>query len=127
MKKCFISIGSLMLFFTVVMVTGISGCYYNKEELLNPGSGTCDTAAVRYSTTIVSIITTSCYPCHTGNNPAGAVRLDNYNDAKANANRMYGAASHSPGFVPMPQNAPKLSVCKIQSIKKWIDAGTPNN
>ena len=128
MKRCLIYSGYFFLVFTAVILTGISGCYYDKEELLNPGFATCDSAAIKYSTTVVSILTASCYSCHS-NSPNGGVRLDNYNDVRTHAlsGRLYGAISHSPGFVPMPQGASKLSECKIQSIKKWIDNGAPNN
>jgi uncharacterized membrane protein len=106
-----------------------SGCYYDKEELLYPGSFVCDTAAVRYSTTVLPIVSASCYSCHAGTFPSGSVKLDTYNDIKVHAQngRLYGAISHSSGFVPMPQSGAKLSDCNISSIKRWIDAGAPNN
>ena len=120
---------SKVFVFSLLSLVYIVGCSNDKEELLFPGSQICDPAPVKYSTTIVSIITASCYPCHTGNFPAGAVRLDNYADTRVNAlnGRIYGSITHSPGYVPMPQGAPKLSDCKIMAIKKWIDEGAPNN
>jgi hypothetical protein len=129
MKRCIIYSGYLYLVLAGLLVTGISGCYYDKEELLYPGSGICDTAAVKYSTTVVPIVSASCYSCHAGSFPSGGVKLDTYNDIRVHAlsGRLYGAISHSNGFVPMPQSSPMLSSCKIQGIKRWIDDGAPNN
>lgn len=129
MKQCLTYVGFSGLFFIVLLATGISGCYYDKEELLYPNSGICDTAAVKYSITVLPIVSASCYSCHAGNFPSGGVKLDTYDAIRAHAisGRLYGAISHSPGFVAMPLNAPKLSNCKIQSIKKWIDEGALNN
>lgn len=128
MKKCLTYSGYLCLALTALLVT-VSGCYYDKEELLYPNFGICDTAAVKYSTTVLPIITANCYSCHAGNFPSGGIKLDTYNDIRVHATsgRLYGAISHSNGFQPMPQNAPMLSTCKIQAIKKWIDDGAPNN
>jgi uncharacterized membrane protein len=102
-----------------------TGCYYDKEELLYPGSNICDSGVVTYTSKVQYILSTNCYSCHAGGFPSGGIKLDTYNDAKANAARMYGAVSHSSGFQPMPQNMPKLSNCNIQAIKTWLDTGTP--
>jgi hypothetical protein len=40
---------------------------------------------------------------------------------------LYGVISHSPGYRYMPKYGPKLPDCEIAGIKKWIDAGAPNN
>ena len=130
MKRCLIYSGFTSLVFGFVLITGTSGCYYDKEELLYPGSLSCDTATVvKYSTTVLPIITASCYSCHGGSFPSGAIRLDTYTDLRVNAlnGKLYGTISHNQSYPVMPRNAPKLSDCKIASIKKWIDAGAPNN
>jgi hypothetical protein len=41
--------------------------------------------------------------------------------------KLYGAISHSNGFSPMPQAAPKLGACQLAVIKLWIDQNSPNN
>jgi hypothetical protein len=41
--------------------------------------------------------------------------------------KLYGTIQHASGYKAMPQNKPKLSSCEIGWVKKWIDAGEPNN
>ncbi|HWJ26902.1 MAG TPA: hypothetical protein VNS32_10195 [Flavisolibacter sp.] len=121
MKKTF-------LIFSVLIVFIASSCYYDKEELLY-GSN-CDTANVTYSTTIKGILNNySCLGCHVGTNPSGGINLETHVNVKAQAlsGKLYGAVSHSPGFVPMPDGAAKMSPCDINKVKAWIDAGAPDN
>lgn len=130
MKRCIIYSGFSSLALGFVLLATTSGCYYDKEELLYPGSLTCDTATVvKYSTTVLPIITASCYSCHSGLFPSGAIRLDTYPDLRVHAlnGRLYGTITHNGSYPAMPRDAPKLSDCKIASIKRWIDAGAPNN
>jgi hypothetical protein len=89
----------------------------------------CDTLNVTYGATIWPLIQTNCYGCHSGANPSGGIPLIDYNSvvAAANSGKLYGSVSHSPGFVAMPKNAPKLSDCKIDQIRIWIENGKPNN
>lgn len=127
MKRCnYFGLISLCL---IVVLLNVTGCYSDKEELLYPDSFNCDTAAVKYSTTILPIISNSCYGCHAGSFPSGSIKLDTYDDIRVHAlnGRLYGAVSHSSGFKPMPENESMLSECKIKAIKKWIDQGAPNN
>lgn len=89
----------------------------------------CDTSNVTYSGTIWPMIENNCYGCHSGANPSGNILLVDYASvvAVANSGKLYGAVSHSPGYVAMPKNAPKLSDCKIDQIRIWIENGKPNN
>jgi hypothetical protein len=114
----------------LLAVTGltISSCYYDKEDLLY--GGTCDTTSVTYSSTITSILNNyGCMGCHVGSNPSGGINLDTYANVKASADngKLYGAISHAPGFIPMPDGAAKMSSCNIKKVKAWIDAGAPDN
>lgn len=104
------------------------GCYYDKEELLYPNSA-CDTSVVTYSTSVLPIISASCYNCHAGNTPSGGIRLDNHAAllTQVNNGKLLGAITHSPGYSPMPKNASKMNSCRIATIRKWIDDGAPNN
>ncbi len=56
-------------------------------------------------------------------------QLVDYNSVvvQANNGKLFGAVNHDSGFAAMPKNAPKLSDCKIDQIKIWIEDGTPNN
>lgn len=41
--------------------------------------------------------------------------------------KLYGSIAHTTGFAAMPQSGNKLSDCQIAQVKKWIDAGAPQN
>lgn len=121
MKKAII-----ILFVTAILTS----CYYDNEDLLNPGNGTCDTNAVTYNGTVVPLLQSGgCLGCHSGGAPSGNISLSTYNSVKAAAlnGKLYGAINHSPGFSPMPQGGNKLNNCNISKIKAWIDAGSINN
>lgn len=124
MKK--VSVGFVCLFLVFLSIQ--TGCYNDKEELLYPDT-VCDTAAVKYSTTIAPILSSFCVSCHGGSTPSAAIKLDTYSDVSIQASngRLWGAISHSPSYSPMPKNAAKLNTCNLAKIKKWLDAGHPNN
>jgi hypothetical protein len=125
----------LLILLPVIMLAFMGGCYYdNGQDLYPPGSGNCDTTKYTFSGTIFKIISDNCVECHSGASPQGIVLLEDYNTISA-AGRipagiygsLYGAISHNPGNKPMPWNRPQLSDCNILKVKKWIDAGTPDN
>lgn len=109
----------------------LNSCYYDKEELLYGTSIPCTdtTASVSYSQKLVPIFQQNCYSCHTGNYPSGGIVMGSYNTEKGIAlnGKLYGSVSHSSGFSPMPKGMPSLNTCQLSVIKKWIDAGMPNN
>jgi hypothetical protein len=115
-----------IIFFAVITNTG---CYYDKEEILYPSTG-CDTAIVTYSGSVAPILSASCINgCHSGGAPSGGISLAAYADVKAQVNngKLWGAVSYATGYSPMPKNSSRLSNCSLTKIKKWIDAGAPNN
>ncbi len=59
----------------------------------------------------------------------GGVNLEGYFNVKARVidNRLLGSITHAPGFSPMPLGRTKMEICDINKIKRWIDAGAPNN
>lgn len=107
------------------------GCYYDKAELIYPtGTSNCDTANMRLSVEINSILNNNCNACHGGTAAAGGgIQLQNYNSLKALASggTLYTAISHTGSASPMPKGGGKLSDCDISKIKAWIDRGAPNN
>jgi cytochrome c553 len=113
---------------TCIFLLQVTGCYYDKEEILYP-QGVCDNTNTTYSRSIVPILNASCNSCHGGNTPSAAIGLDNYAGVKAMADngKLLGAVSHAAGFSPMPKNAAKISDCNIAKINKWIAAGALNN
>jgi hypothetical protein len=115
----------------IICMVGLNACYYDKAELLYPSAaGSCDTTvAVSYSSKVVPILTTQCYSCHIGGGAGGGIVMGTHITDKAIAvnGKLYGSINHSAGFSPMPKGTPKMSVCDIAIIKKWVDAGSPNN
>jgi uncharacterized membrane protein len=89
----------------------------------------CDSVNVTYSVTIKSIIANKCQGCHSSTAPANGYDLTQYSVVKARVTdgKLWGAINQLPGYSPMPKNGSKLSVCEIAQIRKWIDAGSPNN
>ena len=107
-----------------------SSCYYDVEEDLYPANSPCDTTAVTFSSTVVSILQANgCTGCHSGGTPSGNISLIGYTKIKtvAQNGKLFGTIDHQPGFSPMPQGGNKMTTCNINRIKAWIDAGAPNN
>ena len=114
----------------VMLLLLLSGCYYDKEELLYGVNLPCDTASVTFSATVNSILDrNNCLNCHSGNNPSANINLQGYANARAAAGggRLIGSINHAAGFSPMPQGGNKMSACDINKIKAWIDGGMINN
>ena len=89
----------------------------------------CDTTDFKYSTAIKQIMQNKCQGCH---NPAllgGNIDLSTYAGVKAVADngKLYGSIIWTAGFSAMPKGGVKMPECEIRQIKKWIDAGSPNN
>ncbi len=118
------------LFFlsTIMLSVFFSSCYYDKSEVLYPGS-TCDTSVVTYSSSVAPILSSTCITCHGGATPSAAIRLDNYTSVKQQVDngRLWGSVSHSGAYSPMPKGGNKLSDCNLSKINIWIKAGAPNN
>jgi hypothetical protein len=113
----------------------MQSCYYDNEAHLYPKATAGDTA-VSYSKRIAPMMSShNCLSCHTGVFPSGGLKLETYDEVKAIAldkskgpdGRLYGAVAHLPGYIAMPQGGNKLPDADIQAIKKWVDAGAPNN
>lgn len=116
----------------VLCVALAAGCYYDKEDTLYPknSTATCDTAAVTYTSTVASIINTSCATpaCHAGTAPSGGIDLSSYTAVK-------DFETNSPGMLissivwdgnasKMPKGATaKIDTCYIKQVKVWINQG----
>lgn len=91
-------------------------------------SSNCDSINVTFSGTIMPMITTYCMGCHSGTNPSGGISLTNHSQVSANAQPgIWSTINHYNPWIPMPYNGPKLSQCKINQFKRWLDIGKPNN
>lgn len=114
----------------VVLTIGLHSCYYDHADILYPSSIPCDTSTtISYTQKVVPILQQQCYSCHSGGSPSGGIAMGTYTTDKAIAvnGKLYGSISYASGFSPMPKGGNKLSSCQLALIKKWIDAGSPNN
>jgi hypothetical protein len=111
-----------------ILLNSLNSCYYDKSDLLYPNTA-CDTAAVKYSTSVLPVLSSNCINCHGGATPSAGISLDTYSGVKMQVDngRLWGAVSHSPNYSPMPKNSNKLNNCSLEKIRIWIAAGAPNN
>ncbi|MCB0609206.1 MAG: hypothetical protein H6562_22640 [Lewinellaceae bacterium] len=89
----------------------------------------CNPANFGFAADILPIIKNSCNGCHSGTSPQGSVNLTDYNHIKGYVDNgsLLGAIQRQAGFNPMPPTGGPLSDCRIEQIRKWVDAGAPNN
>ncbi len=97
---------------------------------LNENCGSiCDTSSiVTFSGSVWPVIQTYCYGCHSGANAQKGLHLENYSDVAAAVSngKLMAALTGQAGYAIMPP-AGSLSSCEIDIIKKWVNAGSPNN
>ncbi len=112
----------------ITMLVSVTGCYYDKEEYLYPDTA-CDTAAVKFNTSILPVLSSNCNSCHGGNTPSASIKLDTYAGVKQQVDngRLWGSVAHSTNYSPMPKNGTKLNSCNLAKIRIWIAAGALNN
>lgn len=89
----------------------------------------CDTTNFAFSTAIQPLINKNCIGCHNATTTSGGIRLDSYASVKSVADNgsLYGAVSHQLEYSPMPKGGNQLPECNIIQIRKWIEAGAPND
>ncbi|MBK6774974.1 MAG: hypothetical protein IPG74_03685 [Flavobacteriales bacterium] len=103
----------------------LAGCYYDKAEVLYPGSF-CDTANVTYSGTAKSILETNCAisGCHVSGG-TGPGNFTSYADVKQRVDNgtfrilVLENRTMPPSF--------SLSSCELEQLSIWLDAGAPEN
>lgn len=91
----------------------------------------CDTTQFAYAANIQPLLALHCVGCHSGSTPSGGLNYSTYAGVKASVDngKFWGSINHSAGIKPMPypQGSPKLEECATTKIRKWIEAGAPNN
>ena len=123
----------LLALLVLAFMAAFSGCYADNEEDLYPANPntTCDTANVRFSTTVKPIIDANCATagCHAGNPAPGGYNFETHAGLLATVTngRLLGTIRHESGYSAMPKNMGKLSDCNINQIAAWVGAGAPNN
>ena len=109
----------------VTMIILATGCYYNKRELIYPGT-TVDCSKVTATYTVVrSIMAGKCNTagCHNAASAAGSTVLETYDQVKAMAARIKQRVLVDKTMPPgNPLTAPDIAV-----LTCWINSGTPNN
>ena len=92
-------------------------------------AGQCVTTNISYSSFIAPLIATNCAGCHSGPTASGNIVLTSHAGVKtvADNGRLVGAITWATGYQQMPKGSNKLSDCKIEKIKAWINDGAPNN
>jgi len=122
----------LLALLAVAVVASIAGCYYDNMDDVYPGAGLfvpCDTtSSISYQRHIVPILENNCVSCHTGGGASAGIHLDTYNGVldAVSTGQLIGATWHEATYTPMPPNF-QLDSCSLVQIKKWVDAGAPNN
>lgn len=108
----------------------MSACYYDKEEVLYPGSSNCTVPAnPGFTADVMPILNSRCNNCHAGNSPSAGISLATYNEVMKSVSNgsLIGSITWASGFSPMPKNSGKMPNCEIQKIQTWIDQGALNN
>jgi uncharacterized membrane protein len=110
--------------FMVVLATG---CYYDKEALLYPGSNQpvdCTTVAAKFNSDVLPLITTKCAisNCHDASAAGGRI-FQTYAQISAAKDRINARAVVEKS---MPQTGPLLPA-EVNILKCWIESGAPNN
>lgn len=119
---------SKLPFLALVLIA--TACYYDKEEVLYPGSGECTVpTTLSFKTDVLPILDSRCNSCHAGIAPSAGISLANYTDVMKSVNNgsLMGSITWAAGFSAMPKNSGKMSSCEIQKIQTWIDQGALNN
>ena len=123
-----------IIFALLLTLFVVVGCTYSKKEVDYPVVvTTCDTANVKFSTTILPLLNVNCNTsgCHDAASVAGGWALNDYpgvKDVIDNGNgRFLNSIEQVNTSSPMPKGASKLSDCDINKIKAWMNAGAPEN
>lgn len=89
----------------------------------------CDESIFTFSGAVSQIIADNCAGCHSGGSPSAGISLTTYEEIETSAlsGALFGVINHDGGYAPMPYGLAKLSDCKINQVKQWIDNGALND
>jgi len=113
--------------FKLLGVTGLlflTGCYYDKEELLYPGNSSCQlpTAFVANVNPVIQSKCATTPDCHASGSSNTGGPFTTYSQIKNMSNVIRGQLIS--GLMPKTGS---LTSMELQTIICWIDAGAPNN
>ncbi len=117
----------------LVIIGGLSSCYYDNFAELNPGiglEGCTDTAgAITFTANVLPIMQQNCGTsnpgCHQNNSSTGFYDLNSKAgvDVAIADGKYLASMKHLAGASAMPKNGGKLDDCSIAVIEKWIATG----
>jgi hypothetical protein len=120
-----------LLLFTIIVLSSLHSCYYDREDYLYSSSTTCSDTVYSYTGRIKAIVDQNCAisGCHVGANPEGGIGLENYADVKNNVEtgEFLCTITWSSGCSQMPKNSSKLDNCTITAVEQWKAKGYPEN
>ncbi len=113
-------------------------CYYDNLQELHPEillSANCDTTVtMSYATHIAPIMSASCgsknNSCHNASSAGGGFILADYAGVKncVESGLFISSIIWDGNAAQMPKNSSaQIDACSIAKIRKWVDAGSPNN
>jgi hypothetical protein len=98
------------------------------QGAINNMCGKCDTNNFTFTTGVWPIVETNCQGCHDNATPDnGFHQFNGWTDIVADSEAFWGSISNTGGYSIMPQNTTGLSDCQKTIIRKWLNAGAPNN
>ena len=123
-----VPINTSLFLLLIFLSINFCSCYYDIEDEIYETTD-CDTMNISYTVMLKPLINQNCLVCHNAQSNFGGITLEGYNDLVQfiPSGRFQGAIKRLDGFIPMPQNAPKLLDCEIEKFDKWISDGFPDN
>ena len=118
----------------ILIIFFFSSCYYDNVDEFHPEAGLIpdcnpDTTAVTYTKDIQPLLAANCgteNSCHNANASPSLISLATFDDEVAyeSTGQLLCSVTHDPCTThPMPKDGGKLSDCKINKIKAWINQG----
>jgi hypothetical protein len=117
----------------IIVITALSGCYYDKKEILYPSNTNCDTTNITFTLKVKPLLDQKCISCHGAGvyqSLGGGYNLDGYVNASNYSSPNGPLLKSVQGDPSVPRVMPpsgKLSDCEILQIQKWVNAGAANN
>lgn len=89
----------------------------------------CDSTQTSFKTSIYPLLQDYCVGCHSSSRADGNVILESHQDILpyVESGALLGSMRHDPYFAIMPPTGSKLSECKLDQVRKWIEEGASNN
>ena len=119
-------ISNILHFFLIILTCSSCGFYKSKLSGLSPESAAIILSEpIGYSRVNQYIFSTSCISCHSSTKLSGKVKLENYQEIKANINIIdkLTLKTHKMPVSPVPP----LSSFQIELLSQWIKNGAPED